>query len=223
MSNGHSDTNSVRASSLRDGTTFHYSALGETDSSCDWYHADHDIRGFTKLMFFAFIMTIWPWIFFGVLRGLGGVPFDRKMTTILHENPKDTAYLVTAVISFISLYLSHLHSTAVTKIVMKRIVLKHTTISLISFFTALKNHKLDHSAIPQARSAHFIITALYTGIFTFATPGFTALLLPAPFSRTVHLTGTELDFASNDIDCIDWFNNNTISHTCDWIVSLRPL
>jgi len=223
MSNGQNDTNSISASSSREGTTFHYSALGETDSSRDWYHADHDIRGFTKLAFFAFIMTIWPWIFFGVLRELGGVPFDHKMTTIVHGNPKDTAYLVTAVISFISLSLSHLHSTAVTKIVMKRIVLKPTTISLISFFTALKNHELDHSAIPQARSAHFIITALYTGIFTFATPGFTALLLPAPFNRTVHLTGTELDFASNDIDCIDWFKNHTIPTSCDWKVSRRPL
>jgi hypothetical protein len=35
------------------------------------------------------------------------------------------------------------------------------------------------------------------------------------------VTGTELDFGSVDTTCIDWFNNNTIPHQCDWQVSIR--
>jgi hypothetical protein len=171
----------------------------------------------------AIIMTIWPWIFFGVLKRLGGLQLNRASTIIVQENPKDVAFFVTAISGISSLVLSSLHSTVVTKIAVK-CVLKCMTLSFISFFVALKDQKLGLPAPwSQVRRDLFPILVMYTGVFVFATPAFTALLTPAPFKRNVSLTGTELDFTSNAIDCINWFNDNNLSDTCDWIVSLRRL
>ena len=33
----------------------------------------------------------------------------------------------------------------------------------------------------------------------------TSLITPGPFNRMANLTGTELDFSSNDTDCLAWF------------------
>jgi hypothetical protein len=199
------------------------SALSETGSSHNWYYVHHNISGFGICVFLAIFMTTWPWIFFGALKRSGGLQLDRTSTMIAHENPKDTTFFLTAICGIISLILGFLHSAAVAKIATKQIILKNTTISLISFFVALKDRKLGLPVFSRVKPGLLLIVGLYVGVFMFATPAFTALLMPAPFNRTVHLTGWELDFASNDIDCIDWFNNNIIPSMCDWIASVRPL
>lgn len=219
MTNGQKDADHASASSLREGTSSYISAEGEADSSRNWYHADNGTYDFMGKALLAIIMTIWPWILFGVLKRLGGIQLNRTSTMIVHENPKDTAFFVTAICGIISLVLSLLHSAVVAKIAAKR-VLKPTPLSLISFFLALKDYTLGPPATwSQVRRGLFPILVMYTGVFLFATPAFTALLTPAPFKQNVSLTGTELDFASNDIDCINWFNDNNTPDTCDWIVS----
>ena len=56
--------------------------------------------------------------------------------------------------------------------------------------------------------------------FTTVTSSITGLITPVPFNRNVTLQGTsEIDFASDDPDCLNWFNETTIPTTCDWEVS----
>jgi hypothetical protein len=64
------------------------------------------------------------------------------------------------------------------------------------------------------------VLALYSGIFTFVSPGLNAILLPHPFSRLRPLQGHELDFSSTDTTCMEWVVGHPIPPLCNWRVSV---
>jgi hypothetical protein len=117
---------------------------------------------------------------------------------------------------------AHLFSKAAASVAQKWVVHKDADVANISFFTALKNRAPPIYLYHQGRFRYAAIVVLYIVIFTFVTPGITALLLPVPFNRKASLSGKELDFASNDTDCVNWFNENIIPDTCGWEVSDTP-
>ena len=62
--------------------------------------------------------------------------------------------------------------------------------------------------------------------FAVVPSGTTSLITPVLFKRTWPLNGTELDFASNVVDCVSWFTKAKIltpMSTCDWEVSKLPV
>lgn len=162
-------------------------------------------------------MTIWPWIFFGAVFGLGGIEMHGHAGRVANNHAQDVTFFTTSISNCISLIIAYLFSKAVASVAQKWVVYKEMDVSRVSFFTALKNRAAPVSLFRQGRYRPFLIVVIYIAIFIFVTPGITALLLPHPFSRSTSLIGTELDFASNDTDCISWFNNNTVSNSCDWI------
>jgi hypothetical protein len=187
-----------------------------------WYAQDHN-KTFLIYLLLTFIMTIWPWIFFGAVFGLGGIEMHGHAERVANDHAQDVSFFTTSISNCISLIIAYLFSKAVASVAQKWVVYKEMDVSRVSFFTALKNRAAPVSLFRQGRYRPFLIVVLYIAIFIFVTPGITALLLPHPFSRNTSLFGTELDFASNDTDCISWFNNNTVANSCDWIVSLTPL
>jgi hypothetical protein len=166
------------------------------------------------------IMLLWPWIFFGVTWGLGGIKMHHTAASIVHEHPQDAAYFVTALCSGISAFIVFLFSAAIVNLSQQWVVHKDTTVLHITLFSALKNVTPPVLLLREGKVALFVIAVVYYLLFLLITPGITALLTPVPFNQTISLTGTELDFASTDTGCIDWFNNNTIPHRCDWMVNL---
>jgi hypothetical protein len=194
----------------------------ETDPSSDrhWYDSKHDIF-FTCYLFITIITTIWPWIFFWVVWGKNGIELSSQ---VVKNHQKDTLYVVTVISNIIGLTAAHLFSKAVVCLAQKRVVYKDTDIADITFFTALKNHSLKLSLLRQGRPHLFIMVILYPIVFSLITPGFTTFLTPTNFSRLYNLTGSELDFGSNDPDCRAWFSNNYDAingSSCDWRVSYR--
>ena len=92
---------------------------------------------------------------------------------------------------------------------------------------AFKNHKSPlglsaartHMSDPKKFWVVVLPIAVCFVAFTNVTSSTTSLITPVLFNRTVTLQGTELDFASNDADCLNWFNETLIPNTCDWKVS----
>ena len=97
-----------------------------------------------------------------------------------------------------------------------------TRLDIDIFFIALKNP--THYPELWGFGKHLYLSVIILAIFfAFVTSGIAALLLPIKYHRSTTLTGTELDFASNNTDCINWFDNNGISSECGWQVSLTLL
>lgn len=189
-----------------------------SDSLRHWYDAQHNTY-FVRCVIITIMMILWPWIFFGAVWGLGGIQMHNSAARIVHKHPQDTAFFITSICTIICAIIGGLFSNAVVNLAQKMVAHKSTAVSRISFFTSLKNLSFPSSLFRQRRIRLFVIVVFYISIFTFVTPGITALLTPVPFNRKVTLIGSELDFASTNDTCISWFNNNTIPHTCDWEVS----
>jgi len=126
-------------------------------------------------------------------------------------------FFVTAICNVISVIIAFLFSRAAVILAQKWIAHKHTTTSSIAFFASLKHHRAPPLSLRKwGKTQLFLVALFYSHIFTYVTPGLAVLLTPIVFNRKVAVTGTELDFGSVDTTCIDWFNNNTIPHQCDW-------
>jgi hypothetical protein len=186
-----------------------------------WYEQNHN-KTFIIYLLITTIMMIWPWIFFGAVVGLHGIPMQHHVARVANAHPQDVAFFVTTISNVISLITAYLFSKAAASVAQKWVVHKNADVADISFFTALKNRALPIYLYHQGRFRNAAIVVLYMVIFAFVTPGITALLVPVPFNRKASLSGKELNFASNDTDCINWFNENIIPDTCGWEVSDTP-
>jgi hypothetical protein len=168
------------------------------------------------------IMIIWPWFFFAAT--WGGLKLHGHVGTFVGNSSQQVSFIVTLIAGTINLVIVYLFSQAVASLARKQIVREDATISHITFFITLRNRSLPSSLFRQGRLILFWTVILYIVAFAFITPGIATLLLPIRFIRSVSLNGTELDFASHDPDCVNWFHRNSSLYgleSCDWLVSLR--
>lgn len=193
------------------------------DETRDWYHLNHDAY-FSLCLLSTVVMIIWPWIIFGVVQGSGGIQLQPN-TRIAEKYSQEISFFVTSVAGVINAIITYLFSSAVANLAKKQVIHRNMTISRIIFFIALRTRALPSSLFQRRRCRLFLPVILYIILFTFITPGITVLLLPIDFTRSTPLDGIELDFGSNDTDCVNWFNDNIIPDTlaCNWKVSLDHL
>ena len=97
-----------------------------------------------------------------------------------------------------------------------------TRIEIGIFFIALRKRTPSPELLEVDKYLWLGVIILFF-TFTFVTSGITALFLPIKYRLSTTLNGTELDFASNNTDCINWFDNNGISSECGWKVSSKLL
>ena len=175
----------------------------------------------------TFVMLTWPWIFFGAIWAKKGIQLNNHAARVVKDNPHVTNYLVTFIGTIFSLIMGFLLSSAVTRLAQERYPRNGpVTVFDIMSLSAFKHRSwpwgfrdsVTHLFHPK-RMFIVVLIAACVAAFTTITSSITSLINPAPFNRTVSLQGTEIDFASNDSDCIAWFNEVTIPNNCDWHVS----
>jgi len=175
------------------------------------------------LLFVSFIMLIWPWIFFGVVWAKKGIQMDNHVAQVVTKNPHATTYFISLVSSIITVVVTTTFSLAIVRLAQELVTHHkptrpfHLTVLLgfrhqswpwgISYLMAEKRWPL----------AVLVVVCILT--FPQLISSITSLITPGPFDRTAILTGTELDFSSNDTDCLAWFKANPRSNNCDWQVS----
>ena len=177
------------------------------DHSREGYYPKQDI--FLRLCLFsgAVIMVIWPWIVLAVT--WGGLKMQGQVGIVAENSSQQVSFVVTFIAGVINLAMVYLFSRAVASLAEQQIIREDSTISHIAFFITLRNRSLPTFLFQQRKLLLFWTVVLYIVGFAFVTPGMTALLLPVRFTKSVSLNGTELDFASQDTDCVNWFNNST--------------
>ena len=177
----------------------------------------------------TFVMLTWPWIFFVIVQARHGVQLNNPAANFVKDNPHITNYLVTFIGTIVSVIVGFLLSSAVTRL-SQEWVPKHDSVTIfhIVSLSSFKHHSwpwnlndsITHLFDPKKSLAVVSIGACMLA-FTTVTSSTTSLITPVPFNRMVPLSGAELDFSSNDTDCLEWFNATAIPNNCDWTVSRR--
>ena len=172
-----------------------------------------------------FIMLTWPWIFIAVVWVKNGIQMNNHVAQVITNNPHATTYFITLICSIISMIVSALFSLSIIRFAQELVTFGRPTAP----FTARVLLAFRHRNWTLGRSVKYLMSrrrwwcALLLIICLFTFPHLisstTSLLTPAPFNRTVELTGTELDFSSTASDCLTWLVANPISNNCSWQVS----
>jgi hypothetical protein len=173
------------------------------------------------------IMLAWPWIFFGVVWHSDGIDMNAHVARVVRDHPASVTFFVTQFGTISSLIVGFLFSTAIIRFTQKWVVGKpDVTMFHVSVIWAFKNLKFPWAlgtvfamlAENKWLPVLLVVACIFT--FTFVPSGTTSLITPIPFNKTAPLTGTELDFASLDQECVSWFKSHTIPESCDWKVSI---
>ena len=178
------------------------------------------------------VLLAWPWIFFGIVWTQDGVQLNNHAAKVARDNPHVTNYLITFISTLLSMAVGFCFSSAATCLA-KEWVPKHQPLAVFDAISLeyFKNQKSpwdlrDARHMSDQKMFWFAVlstTACFLA-FTTVTSSITSLITPVSFNRNVTLQGTsEIDFASNDPDCLNWFNETTIPNACDWEVSWSQL
>jgi len=180
------------------------------------------------LLFGIFIMLIWPWIFFCVVWDMEGIQMNNHVAQVVKENPHATTYFITLICSIISMAVTSFFSLAIVRFAQELVTYhKPTRPFHLTVLLALR-----HQSWPWGNSwedvkylmnknrwwpAALVVVCIVT--FPQLMSSTTSLLTPGSFNRTAILTGTELNFSSNETDCLAWFKAHPRSNICDWQVN----
>jgi hypothetical protein len=176
-----------------------------------------------------FLMLAWPWIFLAVVWGKKGVEMNSHVAKVVTDHPHGTSFFVTLLGNIVNLIVSILFSFAVIRFAQERFTSDaDVTVFDVSFLSALRHQHWPWGIqdlsylLNRTRWLAAVLVAGCVAAFAFVPGSTTSLISPAPFNRTVPLTGTELNFSSSAADCLAWFNANNIPNNCDWQVSWQP-
>jgi hypothetical protein len=185
---------------------------------------DYSKDDILSLCFFfgTLIMVFWPWFFLVVTSG--GLKMQGHLGRVAENSSQQVSFVVTFIAGVVNAAVVYLFSKAVASLAEQEITTSQDPqIPQIAFYVILKNRTFPTFLFQQRKPLLFWTVVLYLVGFAFVTPGITALLLPVRFTRSISLNGTELDFASLDTDCVNWFNNskNPEFVPCNTFVSFR--
>ena len=178
------------------------------------------------LLFFIFTMLFWPWIFFGIVWVKKGIQMNNRDAEFVKEHPHITTFLFTLIANIISIIVTTLFSSAIIRFAQEWVYGQSTRAFHLTVLSAFRHQTWPWmgwqdvkslSAEKRWRFAPLVAVCILT--FVVLTSSTTSLITPALFNRTAILTGTELNFSSNDTDCLAWFNAHPRSNNCDWQVS----
>jgi len=176
------------------------------------------------LLFGIFIMLIWPWIFFCVVRAKKGIQMNNHVAQVVKKNPHATTYFISFIGSIITAAVTTFFSLAIIRFAQELVTYHkptrpfHLTVLLgfrhqtwpwgftwkdVKYLMAEKRWPL----------AILVVVCILT--FPQLISSITSLITPGPFNRMASLSGTELDFSSNETDCLAWFKAPR-SNNCDW-------
>jgi hypothetical protein len=170
-------------------------------------------------------MLVWPWIFWGVVYSQLGIQMSNYAAKVVMDNPQRTTFFATLLGNIASVIVSTLFSSSIIRFSQELVERKGITVFDVSMLWGFRYQKWPwgmedlNGPFVRTRWLRMVLIAVCIAAFGFVPSSVTSLITPAPFNRTATLKGTELDFSSDNTDCLDWFAANPIPNKCDWKVS----
>ena len=182
------------------------------------------------LLFGILIMLLWPWIFLSIIWACRGVQMDGNLAMVVKDHPQRTSFFITLFANIVSIIVSVLFSMAVVRFSQQWAMNRdHVTVFDVSLISAFRNQNWpwgikDHKyLLIRKRWLPAVLAGVCIASFAVVPSGTTSLITPVSFQKTWNLTGTELDFSSNDTCYFFPLFTNTPAHLedgdCFWNVS----
>jgi len=129
------------------------------------------------------------------------------------EHPHSTNFVVTLIANLVCLLTSYLFSCAVIRFAQEWIAKSEIiTVFDVSFISGLGHQALpwNFKEIKQLlvgkRAKHVSLVGICLSAFALIPSGVTSLITPVPFKKNAAFQVNEIDFSSNDPDCLDWLD-----------------
>lgn len=176
-----------------------------------------------------FVMLVWPWIFFGIVWAKGGLELSTRSGDVITDHPQATSFFVTFLGNIVCLIINILFSIAIIRFAQEWVANrtageKKVSVFHVSLLAAFRNQNWPWKVadrkflIAKQRWLQVALVGICVFSFSFVPSSIASLINPVVFHRTVDLVGKELDFASSEPDCLNWFNAVPITSNCDWTV-----
>ena len=184
------------------------------------YHAS-----FFLPLFIVLNLLAWPWIAFGYVWHRDGVLASPRVASWAATRPRSVTYVATLLGTAFSALTAWFFSNAIIRFSQKWLARnKEVEIFYVSFLVTLRYKFFPWGFKELSEFRHrwhlLIIVAACILAFGFIPPGISALVSPNPYNKIVHLTGSELNFASNDPACSAWLaSHSVIRSNCSSFVS----
>ena len=168
-------------------------------------------------------MLTWPWILVAIAQSRGGLVASPGIAAFVKANPQSVTFLATLTGTLFSVLAAILFSSAIVRFSQKWIARRQEVdIFHLSFFMTLRYQFFPWgiSDVSTMASKWYLIMVVAACIlvFNFIPSSLSALMTPTLLNKTESLTGTELDFSSNNPDCFAWFNSFPPNDNCGWRV-----
>jgi len=161
------------------------------------------------------LATIWA---------LGGVQMSDHVAMVVKNHPQKIGFFITLLGNIVSIIVSTIFSTAVLRFSQEWATNNdHVTVFDVSLISAFRNQSWpwgieDHKyLLVRNRWLFVVLSGACIAAFALVPSGTTSLITPVSFNRTWRLKGTELDFSSNAVDCVSWFQDpGNLPNPCDF-------
>jgi hypothetical protein len=169
------------------------------------------------LLLCSLFMILWPWGALAVLRASGGIELPDRIADSVVENPQLASALVTFIGTLNRITATFLFGCAITRYGQELIATKDEAVTVfgVSAFMAFRHMSLvwglsDCKALVEKGQRSLMVFLLFVALASFASipSGTASLIAPSMFNITSpmgELTGQELDFTSQNGQCISWF------------------
>ncbi|KAJ2925285.1 hypothetical protein H1R20_g11830, partial [Candolleomyces eurysporus] len=184
------------------------------------------IRNDLLLAFGIILLIVWPWAVFAVIKGKNGVQMYGPLADIYHEYPHEVAIVVTQLGTINRLAATFLLGKVVVRFGQELIASAHrerVTVFGVSALLAFRHMSLvwgwgQFRQLAKGKSRFIVIALLLLCLaaLSMIPSGTAGLITPGEFNKTAELSGTELDFFSEDTLCLAWLEANKVRNNCDW-------
>ncbi|KAJ2912770.1 hypothetical protein MD484_g7641, partial [Candolleomyces efflorescens] len=171
-------------------------------------------------------MILWPWVFFGVVKGKHGIQMNNQLSDNVARHPHQVGAIVTFIGTINRLIATLLFGKAVVRLGQEMIARgsqPEVTVFGVSALLAFRHMTMvwgmrQWGQLVKGKGRLAVVALLLASLGALALiPSGTAnLITPGQFNKTAELKGTELDFTSSDPQCTAWFAENQVTNDCDW-------
>ncbi|KDQ53385.1 hypothetical protein JAAARDRAFT_49841 [Jaapia argillacea MUCL 33604] len=157
-------------------------------------------------------MLIWPWVFFAVaFHSPDGLALNPTVQNITRRNGVETTWVVTNIANVSAFLVTFLFQSAVKTFLVILVASEPTKISRVAFVSAAKTPSQSVGEVdsPCTRASH-IHCVILLGLGWIHES-----VNAATYSMGGTLGGMELDFTSDESECLLWFDQNAPSTDLD--------
>lgn len=179
------------------------------------------------LLLAILFMVIWPWAFYGALSANQGIQMSRGLSEYVLAHPQQVSALVTLLGTVNRIIATFLFGCAIVRYGQEWIGAKEDRVTVFGVSALLAFRHLSlmwgigewWALFKQARRM-VVVALLLLSLAGFALipSGTAGLLAPVSYNKTAVATGREMDFTTEDSECMAWMESMGSLNQCGWVV-----